>query len=265
MLRAMPAGVIGEARSLGIAVLGGAIAGAVVGGIGGRLVMRLIATRAGPGAQGASTANGNIVGLVTIDGTVALIVFGGLAFGIIGGLVYRATDPWLRRTGRWRPLAFGVALFAVLGFTVIDPANPDFRSFGDPTANVALFAAVFVSYGALVTWLVATLERHTPSPSGIPRRGLVGNGLVLLVAGSTLLAILLLGSLLATTALLLSGAPAQTGFGLTNGLVLLGIIAAGALSRVLADPWQTVAVAVPLLAGTLLSVRSIAAVLGAGA
>ncbi len=62
-----------------VALLGTAsvVAGVLVGGVGGRLVMRLSAIAAGSDAAGLLTENGNTVGEITVGGTVALIVFGG--------------------------------------------------------------------------------------------------------------------------------------------------------------------------------------------
>ena len=77
-----------------VALLGvaGVISGVLVGGVLGRIVMRISAVAAGPEMVGRLTENGNRVGEFTIVGTMILIVFVG---GFSGG---RACG-WRRRCG----------------------------------------------------------------------------------------------------------------------------------------------------------------------
>ncbi len=65
-------------RAAAIVAIGSGIAGALVGGLGSRLVMRLAALAA-PEVRGAVTENGTVVGEITLDGNVALMVFAGVA------------------------------------------------------------------------------------------------------------------------------------------------------------------------------------------
>ena len=256
---------IREARGLGIAVLAGMIAGLVAGGVGGRIAMRLVAVASRTEAAGAITENGNVVGEITTAGTVSLIVVAGVAFGIGAGLVYGATRHWLRGLGRRRPLAFGALLLVVLGFTVIDPANRDFDRLGTPIVNVVLFGAIFVLDGVLLIWLADALERVTPGAPDVADRGVGGLVIIAFVGMAFLASALLLVGLAVTTTLALTGiAPAGTGFG-NASLVLLGILAAGMLARAVAEPWRTVVLAAPLLAGALLTARAVVVVLQAGA
>lgn len=151
------AGWIAVARHLGTASLAGVIAGMVVGGLLGRIVMRVSGFTAGPALAGVRTSNGNRVGDITFDGTLALVLFTGLAAGLVGGIVYAVVEPWLRRARPWHGLAYGVALLLVFGFTVLDPSNFDFRRFGVAALNVAMFAALFVIFGAATAWLFDAL------------------------------------------------------------------------------------------------------------
>jgi hypothetical protein len=64
--------------------LGCVLAGGVALGLGSRVVMRVIAMMAEPRYQGATTGGGNVVGEITIKGTVGMIVPGMLG-GAIGG------------------------------------------------------------------------------------------------------------------------------------------------------------------------------------
>jgi hypothetical protein len=140
-----------------MAVLSGVIAGVMVGGLLGRVVMRISGFIAGPALVGVTTENGNRVGDITIEGTIALVVFTGLALGLVGGIVYAVMEPWLRRVRPWHGLAYGVALLLAFGSAVLDPSNFDFTRFGVPALNVAMFAALFVIFGLAIAWLFDAL------------------------------------------------------------------------------------------------------------
>jgi hypothetical protein len=148
---------IAIARHLGTASLSGVIAGVVVGGLLGRVVMRVSGFTAGPALVGVHTAGGNRVGDITIGGTLALVVFVGLSAGLIGGITYAVVEPWLRRARPWHGVAYGVALLLAFGFTVLDPSNFDFTRFGVRLLNVAMFAVLFVIFGVATAWLFDAL------------------------------------------------------------------------------------------------------------
>jgi hypothetical protein len=147
------------ARHVGTASLAGVIAGVVVGGLLGRVVMRISGFTAGPAFVGVRTSNGNRVGDITFEGTLALVLFTGLASGLFGGIVYAVVEPWLRRARPWHGLAYGAGLFLAFGFFVLDPFNFDFRRFGVAVLNVAMFAALFVIFGAATAWLFDAVSR----------------------------------------------------------------------------------------------------------
>jgi hypothetical protein len=146
------------ARHVGTAVLAGSVAGMLVGGLLGRVVMRIAGFTAGPGLVGSFTANGNRVGDITVSGTAAIVLFVGLSSGLIGGVLYAAIEPWLRRFHPWHGLAYGAGLLAAFGFTVLDPSNLDFRRFGSAPLNVALFAGLFLVFGVGIAWLFDRLR-----------------------------------------------------------------------------------------------------------
>src|SRR5215216_851785 len=66
---------------LAVALLAGAAAGILAAGAGGRLVMRLLAVTAGADAQGQITEADQLVGRITVDGTLDYTVTTGLFFG----------------------------------------------------------------------------------------------------------------------------------------------------------------------------------------
>jgi hypothetical protein len=147
-------------EAMGTAALAGLIAGVLVGGVGSRIAMRIAGAMSDPALVGiARTNNDNIVGDITFGGTFALIVFGGLLPGLAGGAIYLLARPWLAPFGRWGGVAFGLALLASFGASVIEPFNIDFRKFGAPALNVAMFALLFPLFGAIVAVASTRIER----------------------------------------------------------------------------------------------------------
>lgn len=150
-------------REIGIAALAGALAGVLVGGLGSRVAMRISGAMSDQARVGlATTDNGNFLGDITLGGTLALVIFAGFIPGVTAGIFYAAARPWLRPLGRWAGLAFGMALLAAMGSLVLDPFNIDFRKFGVPIVNVALFALLFPLFGIAHMLLADTMERRMP-------------------------------------------------------------------------------------------------------
>ncbi len=146
-------------REIAAGSLSGILVGIIVGGLGSRLVMRLAAIAGGSGVQGITTSNGNRVGEITVSGTIALILFGGVFAGLFGGLLYASLRPWLAPFGRWRGLVFGLGVLGLAGSLILDGANSDFIILRPPLLNVAMFAALFPIFGiALVPVFDRTLR-----------------------------------------------------------------------------------------------------------
>lgn len=250
-------------RAVGISALAGVLAGIAVGGIGGRVLMRISAVLTGPlPATGLRTDNGNVVGEITVPGTIGLVVFAGVASGLIGGLVYAALQPWLAPLGRRRAVGFGVLLLGALGFVVITPANPDFRRFGPAGVNIAMFALIYVLFGALLVSLHTVLDRVTPGRASGRSTG-IGGLLVAVAAGlAGLLSLFLVATLVITTVQTIAGTAAPgTGFGLTTSLVIIGVIGAGLIARALPRVAGRLVLAIPLAAGVILTAKSILEIL----
>ncbi len=156
--------VVRRAVALGV---GSVIAGTLAGGIGGRIAMRISAATAPSAVQGAATEGGNTVGVVSAEGTIALVIFAGVASGLAGAGTLVVTDPWLRGP-RWvRALALGVLAFSIAGVLAIEADNFDFRIMQHPLLDVVMLAALFPLYGYLALWFGDRLEtrwrRHRAS------------------------------------------------------------------------------------------------------
>ncbi|MDI3211295.1 hypothetical protein [Arthrobacter sp. AL12] len=118
---------------------------------GGRLVMRILALTSPASAQGRLTEAQAIVGIPTVEGTLALLIFAGLPAGFAAAFIYMLIRRWLPE-GRWAGPALGVVLLLVFGASVepLRPENIDFDIIEPGWLTVALFAALAVFHGALV-------------------------------------------------------------------------------------------------------------------
>jgi hypothetical protein len=166
---------------LALAVTAGFGAGILAAGAGGRLAMRLLAVTAGADAQGRITEAQQVVGRITVDGTLGFIVFTALFFGLASGAIYLLLHRLLP-TGWAGGLAYGALLLVVAG-TRLEPlrrGNPDFDLVGPGWVSVAVFAALVVFHGVLVAALAGRLSRTLPLLSLEPR-ALAGHALLLLL------------------------------------------------------------------------------------
>jgi len=152
--------------------LAGLVVGIVVAGFGGRLVMRIAALLV-PSANGAFTENGNRIGEITLAGSVALIIFAGLAATILLAVIWVVIAPWLPGKGVVRGLVAMPIAIALGAFVLISADNPDFVVLRhDPVVVLILLALVAVTAPAMAV-VDGWLDRRLPhaaaaaSPAGI--------------------------------------------------------------------------------------------------
>jgi hypothetical protein len=156
-------------REASLLVVACGVAGALVGGLGSRFVMRLAALAA-PEASGLVTDNGNVVGEFTLGGTASLMLFVGVGSAVLGAGAFTILRPWLPHGTIARGVAFGGLLLPLLGTSVLDPANPDFALLGDPFLSVVLFSGLFVAFGLVASITLAMLDgRLRPAAALSPR------------------------------------------------------------------------------------------------
>jgi hypothetical protein len=150
---------------LAVGLSTGLAVGVLVVGPAGRLAMRLLAATS-PDAQGRITEAGEVVGEVSLEGTLGFFVFAGLPFGLAVGLSY-AVAAFVLPRGLAGGAVFGTVLLVVLGSRV-DPLrerNPDFDLLGPGWLSVVAFAVM-----ALLTGLVtAPLAARAGSAMREPR------------------------------------------------------------------------------------------------
>jgi hypothetical protein len=158
----------GLARYVAVAGLAGLMTGIAVGGVGGRLFMRIAGAAAPRVAQGSGTEAGFTVGEVSVGGTIALVVFIGIFVGVVGAALFVASMPWLAWAGRWRGFLVGVVLFAAGSATsdVMNPDNFDFRILRNGPLLVGLILALFLAFGVVIDRLFVVLGRSVPQPGG---------------------------------------------------------------------------------------------------
>ena len=156
-----PLGVI--FRDIARGGLAGLVVGLVVGGLGGRVAMRLIALMI-PESAGRFTENGNRIGDITLGGTFALLLFGGLFAGIFVGTIWVVVSPWLPRSLGPRVLAAILLAIGLGAFGVVQGSNSDFLVLGyEPSVIVVLLGLVGL-VGASMAIVDAWLDRRLPRP-----------------------------------------------------------------------------------------------------
>lgn len=151
-----------------VAAVGGIGAG-VVAGAGGRLVMRLLAA-ASPDAHGRITEAAEVVGVISVEGTIALVVFGGLPAGVLSVILFLVIRRWLP-SGYVGGFCFGLLLLLLVS-TRLDPLRPDnfdFRIVGPGWLALSTFGVLIVADGMLVAALVGRYSRSLPLLATPPR------------------------------------------------------------------------------------------------
>jgi hypothetical protein len=141
--------------------LSGLAVGVILGGIGGRLAMRAAAILE-PDAAGLRTENGNVIGEITPDGTLALLVFGGLLFGVVVGALWVVIRPWLPDQAGVRALV-AVPIALAMGTTgLVSAANPDFVILGRNLGIVTLLVVVVALFGPALVLAESLFDRVLP-------------------------------------------------------------------------------------------------------
>jgi hypothetical protein len=191
---------------LTLAITSGIAAGILAAGAGGRLVMRLLAVTGGADAQGRITEAEQIVGRISVGGTLGFVVFTGLFVGLASGAAYLLLRRWLP-AGRTGGLAYGALLLVVAGTRLepLRPGNPDFGLVGPGWVSAVAFAVLVLFHGMVVAALAGRFSRAVPLLAPEPRAVVAHVPLLLLlVLGSVALVVAVLGAL----AVLVSQIPA---------------------------------------------------------
>jgi MFS family permease len=146
---------------------GGLLAGLLVLGLGSRLMMRVLAATSSANAQGRLTDAEEVVGEVTLEGTIGLLVFVGLFGGVLGVVLYSLLRRWLPDRSVTAGLVtggIGAGLLAVPS-GLLDPDNGDFEIL-EPLWLAVLFGVLLiVTFALLGAVLMDRLAPAWPRPA----------------------------------------------------------------------------------------------------
>jgi hypothetical protein len=148
-------------RWIAVRGLAAVATGTVVLGLGGRLVM-LGSRLLHPDAIGQVSENGNPIGDFTLDGTIELVVFGGLGSGIIAGVVWVIVWQWIPR----HPAVVGFGAVTLGAYNLIDSGNRDFVILGDPLPDLVLLVGLLFGFGACLVWVDRWFDSRLPKAAG---------------------------------------------------------------------------------------------------
>jgi hypothetical protein len=171
--------VLAVARPLSAAVGAGALAGFVIGGVGGRIAMFVLRLTSDPGVRGLESDDGFTIGIVS---SASLFLLGATTvLGLFGGVAYLLIRAWL--PPRTRPWVFGALCGLVGGALVIRPGGIDFTRLSPLWLAVSMFVALPAAYGVTVA---RSAERLLPRASGFGAvRSWVGSLVVIAVLALT--------------------------------------------------------------------------------
>lgn len=139
------------ARQLATATAAGAVAGLLVGGIGGRLAMMLLA-RLNPETTGILSDDGFVIGQFTPSGTVNLLVVATL-LGVLGAGIYVVLRNLMIGPRWFQVLSISLGAAVVVGAIIVNSTGVDFTFLRPTLLPVALFVAIPGLYAALLTVL----------------------------------------------------------------------------------------------------------------
>ena len=157
---------------LDIGLIGGVVGGLLAAGAGGRLAMRLLAATSSDRVQGRITEADEVVGEITVGGTIGFIVFGGLFAGLVSSLIYLLLRKWLPH-GLVGALVLGGLLLVTLGSRVepLRSNNPDFDLVAPAWLAVSVFVALAFLHTIVTVAVMARVSRSLPLLA--PRRSVV--------------------------------------------------------------------------------------------
>jgi hypothetical protein len=138
-------------RSLAAISVAGALAGVLVGGVGGRLAMMLLA-RLNPRATGVTSDDGFIIGRFTVTNTLSLLAVG-FGLGLFGAALY-AVLRGLMIGPRWfQVLSISGGPAVVVGEMLVHTDGVDFTLLEPAGLAIALFVLIPGAYAVLLTLL----------------------------------------------------------------------------------------------------------------
>jgi hypothetical protein len=169
------ASALDAVRVVASVMAAGVVAGVLVVGLGGRLVMRVLAATSGDLVQGAETDAGEAVGEITFGGTLGFVVFAGIFVPVATALMFVPVRRLFPAQAWMAGLVVGVLLLGSIGVSdPLSPENSDFAILRPRWLAVSLVGATALLYGltfaALVSWFDATMVWPNELRSRAPLR-----------------------------------------------------------------------------------------------
>ena len=138
-------------RRLAIATAAGALSGLIVGGIGGRLAMMLLA-RLAPETAGVLSDDGFLIGRLTLSGTLNLLALGAV-LGVLGGGIYFVVRALMIGPRWFQVLSISLGPAVVVGAMLVHSEGVDFTLLRPVWMAISLVVAIPGLYAALLTVL----------------------------------------------------------------------------------------------------------------
>lgn len=169
-----PSRLAASLRALGPVCSAGIICGVLVAGFLGRFVMRVLAATSGDRAQGLLTDAEEVVGEITLDGTIGFIVFVGLGAGAITAIVLLVVRPWLHVNGATAGVMAGLASLVLLGGKDFSSENLDFSILTPTWLAVGLIVSGTALFGAALGSVAARLQKTAGGTSRFHNAPILG-------------------------------------------------------------------------------------------
>jgi hypothetical protein len=162
-------------RVTSASIAAGMLGGLLTAGLGGRLLMRVIAVTSDERAQGRITEADEVVGEVSVDGTIFLVVFVGLFAGSVGAAVFALVRRALPKRGAMAGLVIAGIVGGVLArpSDLLAPESIDFRILGPTWLAAIMVISLVALLGATSGALIDTFTAKWPAPS-LSVRGIAG-------------------------------------------------------------------------------------------
>lgn len=138
-------------RRLAAITAAGAVLGVLVGGVGGRLSMLLLA-ELNPGAAGVRSDDGFTIGEFTISGTAQLLG-AGWQFGLLGAFAYALLRGLTIGPAWFRVMSVSLGPGVVVGALIVHTDGVDFTLLRPAPLTVGLFVTIPVVYAAVLAML----------------------------------------------------------------------------------------------------------------
>jgi len=220
--------LLAVARPLSAVAAAGALAGFLVGGLGGRLAMLILRLTSDASLRGLETDDGFTIGVVS--SATLFLLLATTAFGVLGGLAYLLVRPWL--PARVRPWLFGSLCGLLGGALVIRPGGIDFTRLEPLGLAIGMFVALPAAYGVVIALLAERLLVRAPRFGRV--RASVGGLVVIALVALTGLPLVAIPVLVVLAFALRGWAPAVVAAWSSTPVIWIGRAALAGVSLVAA-------------------------------